>query len=96
LRLYRRNEFAARLRARGLREVCIDEHQRFDRPFKHHRLVLWSRKGLFAKLSIDGPKVLLFLLPQVFSWRVLAAFDALLARAGAKSSSIAYLFRKPD
>jgi SAM-dependent methyltransferase len=96
LRLYPRNEFAARLRARGLSEVRIDEHQRFDRPFKDHRLVLWSRKGLFAKLSVDGPKVLLFLLPQVFSWRVLAALDALLARVGAKSSSIAYLFRKPE
>ena len=96
LRLYARSEFAARLLARGLSEVRIDEHQRFDRPFKHHRLVLWSRKGLFAKLSVDGPKVLLFLLPQVFTWRALSVLDAALARMGAKSSSIAYLFRKPD
>lgn len=59
-------------------------------------MVLWSRKGLLPKLSVDGPKVLLFLLPQVFSWRTLCVLDSLLARFGAKTSSIAYLFRKPD
>ena len=94
-RLYERHCFAARLRARGLREVQVEEHQRFDRPFKDHRLVLFSRKGAFAKMLVEGPKTLLFLVPQLLSWRLLSALDAVLAAFGARSSSIAYLFQKP-
>jgi ubiquinone/menaquinone biosynthesis C-methylase UbiE len=96
LRLYDRQQFAARLRARGLREVQVDEHQRFDRPFKHHRLVLFSRKGPVAKLLVDGPKTLLFLLPQLVSWRLLSGLDRVLSVFSAPSSSIAYLFQKPE
>jgi ubiquinone/menaquinone biosynthesis C-methylase UbiE len=96
LRLYDRDQFRARLASKGLQEVSVDEHQRFDRPFKDHRLILFSRRGGLAKLLVDGPRTALFLPPCVISWQLLRGVDALLATLGMKSSSIAYLFRKPS
>lgn len=95
LRTYRPDSFCARLRRRGLREVVVDEHQYFDRPFKHRRLVLAARRSFVVKMLVDIPKTLMFLPLQLVSWRALAGLDGLLAQLGARSSSIAYLFRKP-
>lgn len=95
LRVYDRDTFRAMLRARGLEEVAVDEHQRFDRPFKAPWLILQSRRGPLRKLLLEGTKAGLFLPPQLLSWKTLAALDDALATMGAPASSIAYLFRKP-
>jgi ubiquinone/menaquinone biosynthesis C-methylase UbiE len=95
LRLYDVAEFAARLRDRGLQQVAVDEHQRFDRPWKDHRVILQSRRGMVWKALVEGSKAALFLPPLALSWRALAALDDALSRVGAPSTSVAYLFRKP-
>lgn len=95
LRVYARDDFRDRLRAAGLEEIEVDEHQRFDRPFKAPWLILQSRRGPVRKALLEGTKAALFLSPQVASWKALAAFDDALGKLGAPSSSIAYLFRKP-
>jgi SAM-dependent methyltransferase len=96
LRVYARDDFRDRLRSIGLEEVAVDEHQRFDRPFKAPWLILQSRRGLVRKALLEGMKTALFLPPQLGSWKALAAFDDALGSLGAPSSSIAYLFRKPQ
>jgi ubiquinone/menaquinone biosynthesis C-methylase UbiE len=93
LRVYEKGAFCERLTTMGLSRVAVDEHQRFDRPFKHRSLVLLSRKGLLPRLLVELPKTLLFLPAQLLSWRTLMALDGALAALGAKSSSVAYLFR---
>jgi len=95
LRTYDPASFATRLQGRGLHQVLIDEHQRFDRPFKHRTIILASRRSLAFKLLVDIPKTLAFLPAQLISWRLLARLDDVLAKLGAPSSSVAYLFRKP-
>ena len=95
LRLYDKEIFSERLSSRGLTQISVDEHQRFDRPFKDRRMVLFARKGFARKMLVDVPKTLLFLPAQLLSWRLLAGLDSVLDSAGAKSSSIAYLFKKP-
>jgi SAM-dependent methyltransferase len=95
LRVYDPDAFAERLEHMGLQRVAVDEHQRFDRPFKHSFLILQSRRGPLRKLALEGTKVALFLPAALLSWRALAKVDEALARVGAPSSSVAYLFRKP-
>lgn len=95
LRLYDVAEFTQRLRDRGLVEVAVDQHQRFDRPWKHFKVILQSRRGIFWKALIEGSKAALFLPPLALSWKALARVDEALGRVGAKSTSVAYLFRKP-
>lgn len=94
LRVYDIEGFTTRLEQYGLERVIVDEHQRFDRPFKHRYLVLASRKNWLFKIVVDAPKTLLFLPLQLISWRILAVLDEILGAFGAKSSSVAYLFRK--
>ncbi len=94
LRVYDVAEFTQRLRDRGLTEVIVDEHQRFDRPWKHHKVILQSRKNKLWKAAIEGSKAALFLPPLALTWKALASVDAVLGRVGAKSTSVAYLFRK--
>lgn len=95
LRLYAMQEFSSRLRARGLRQVAIDEHQRFDRPWKHYKLILATRTSRLARVALSGTAALAFLPSALVSWRLLKALDQGLAAVGAPSTSIAYLFRKP-
>jgi len=95
LRLYAMEEFSARLCERGLERCIVDEHQRFDRPWKDHRVILSSRKGMVRKAIVEGSKAALFLPALAVSWKALAWLDSALARVGAKSTSIAYLYRKP-
>ena len=95
LRTYGNRDFCERLTGLGLQQVAVDEHQYFDHAFKHRYLVLASRKNLLLKALVEAPKILLFLTPQLVSWRLLAALDRILSVLGAESSSIAYLFRKP-
>lgn len=87
--------FSRRLEGKGLEQIAVDEHQRFDRPFTDYRLILASRRAKAFKLLIEAPKVALFLPAAVMSWKLLAKLDEALGTPGAKSSSIAYLFRKP-
>jgi SAM-dependent methyltransferase len=94
LRLYDVADFRQRLRERDLVEVAVDQHQRFDRPWKHYRVILQSRRGLLWKALIEGSKAALFLPPLALSWKALRQVDELLGRVGAKSTSVAYLFRK--
>ncbi|HYO96143.1 MAG TPA: class I SAM-dependent methyltransferase [Polyangiaceae bacterium] len=95
LRLYAVEEFSERLRRRGLEQVAVDEHQRFDRPWKHYKLILATRTSRLARVGLSGTAALAFLPPALLSWQLLAALDGVLARTGAPSTSIAYLFRKP-
>jgi SAM-dependent methyltransferase len=95
LRLYDVAEFSARLCERGLERRIVDEHQRFDRPWKDYRVILSSRKGKVRKALVEGSKAMLFLPPLAVSWKALAWLDSALERVGAKSTSIAYLYRKP-
>jgi ubiquinone/menaquinone biosynthesis C-methylase UbiE len=94
LRVYRRDDFREQLWAAGLEEIEVDEHQRFDRPFKAPWLILQSRRGLLRKALLEGTKTALFLPAQLASWKTLAVLDEALGNLGAPSSSIAYLFRK--
>lgn len=96
LRLYALADFCASMTALGLEQVVVDEHQRFDRPWKDFRVILQSRRGPLRKALVEGTKAALFLPTAALSWRVLGKLDDVLARFGAKSTSIAYLFRKPD
>jgi ubiquinone/menaquinone biosynthesis C-methylase UbiE len=94
LRVYDVAEFTQRLEDRGLTRVAVDRHQRFDRPWKHYKVILQSRKNKLWKALIEGSKAALFLPSLAVSWRALAGVDTLLSRFGAKSTSVAYLFRK--
>jgi SAM-dependent methyltransferase len=96
LRLYALADFCAAMQSHGLEQVLVDEHQRFDRPWKDFRVILQSRRGLVRKALVEGSKAVLFLPPAALSWKLLARVDDALAAVGAKSTSIAYLFRKPD
>ena len=95
LRTYEVSQFCQRLRARGLEQVRVDEHQRFDWPFKHRYLIMASRRSKLAQLLVDAPRTLAFLPAQLVSSRLLDGLDAALASVGAPSCSVAYLFRKP-
>ena len=96
LRTYDVDEFSERLCTYGLERITVDENQRFDRPFKHRYLVLLSRANIVIRLLLDIPRMAAFLPAQLISWRILLALDSVLEKIGAKSSSIAYLFRKPN
>lgn len=94
LRLYDIREFVSRLQNMDLRPVFIDEHQRFDRPWKEPGVILASRKGLLRRIAIEGSKNLLFLPPLAISWGLLGMFDRFLERCSVPSTSVAYLFQK--
>lgn len=94
LRTYDVETFCARLESRGLERIAVDEHQRFDWPFKHRYLILAGRRSGLLKLLIDAPRTLAFLPMQLVSWRLLDGVDTALSRVGAPSCSVAYLFRK--
>ncbi|HWB74517.1 MAG TPA: class I SAM-dependent methyltransferase [Nannocystaceae bacterium] len=96
LRLYALADFCDAMASHGLEQVLVDEHQRFDRPWKDFRVILQSRRGPLRKAIVEGTKAVLFLPPAALSWKLLARVDDALAAVGAKSTSIAYLFRKPD
>lgn len=95
LRLYDVESFSDRLAGLGLARVRIDEHQRFDRPWKDPRIILASRAGLLRRIAIEGSKNALFLPPLLVSWKLLALLDHWLEGRAAPSTSVAYLFRKP-
>lgn len=95
LRLYEVAEFSDRLSGLGLTHIRIDEHQRFDRPWKAPSVILASRASLLKRIVIEGSKNALFLPPLMVSWRLLALLDRWLERRAAPSTSVAYLFKKP-
>ena len=57
-------------------------------------MILQSRRGLLWKAVIECSKAMLFLPPLAVSWKALRGLDEALGKLGAKSTSVAYLFRK--